>query len=107
MSILNTTFEKEDEIEEEELIAPPPPPAFKLDPEELVDPPIIAESVSAETILEEESVDKFHTPIEIKEDPSLASELQEDRVEKLLETIAELFQVVSLKCIHITSRFHI
>lgn len=81
---MNTTFEKED-IEDEKLLTPPPPPAFQDEVEEEIDA----------GVRDEEAEDKFHNPAESKQGSTLdLTDLQEGRVDKLLETIAALFQEV-------------
>lgn len=95
-SILNTTFEKEDDIQEEEQeLVTPLPPAFQLDTEEVIDAPITKPNVAVEETPEGEADDRFHTPIEVKPDSLLdANDLREGRVGDLLETIGALLQVV-------------
>ena len=95
--MLNTTFEKEDDEEVEEiLLTPPPPPAFQDESEEVVDAPTTKTETFNLHVPEEDIEDKFHTPVENKRDSVLdLTDLQEGRVDKLLETIAALFQEVS------------
>ena len=95
--MLNTTFEKEDDEEVEEiLLTPPPPPAFQDESEEVVDAPTTNTETFNLHVPDEDIEDKFHTPVENKRDSVLdLTDLQEGRVDKLLETIAALFQEVS------------
>lgn len=95
--MLNTTFEKEDDEEvEEALLIPPPPPAFQNEPEEeeVVDAPANASNTFLN--VPEEIEEKFHTPVEDNKRDSVLdlTDLQEGRVDKLLETISALFDEV-------------
>lgn len=113
---MNTTFEKEDDEEEERVLTPPPQPVFENDAEEGQSPRNSSvlnvtfekedneenqDLPSASPILEsnsaiEEETDKFHTPTEINKRDSILdlTDLQEGRVDKLMETISALFQEV-------------
>jgi hypothetical protein len=116
---MNTTFEKEDE--EERVLTPPPQPVFENDAEEdIVHSPRNSSVLnvtfekedneenqdlpSASPILEanfaiDDETDKFHTPTEVNKRDSVLdlTDLQEGRVDKLMETISALFEEV---CFH-------
>lgn len=116
---MNTTFEKEDE--EERILTPPPPPDFdnnvvedaeqvqshssilnvtfekEDDNQEDQDLPSAPMAIEADPDVHQlEENDKFHTPTENNKRASSLdlTDLQEGRVEVLLETISALFQEV-------------
>jgi hypothetical protein len=115
---MNTTFEKEDE-EEQRVLTPPPQPDFekelgeemshsprnssvlnvtfeKEDNQENQDLPAASPALKENSAIEEET-DKFHTPTEINKRDSVLdlTDLQEGRVDSLMETISALFNEVN------------
>lgn len=84
--MLNTALEKEnDEEVEEALLIPPPPPAFQNEPEEEG----ADASANASNTLLKVPEEKCHTTVENNKRDSVldVTDLQEGRVDKLLETI--------------------
>lgn len=79
-SVLNVTFEKEDDNQEEH------------------DLPSVPQAIEADSAIHQlEEADKFHTPtVDNKRNSTLdLTDLKEGRVEALMETISALFQEVS------------
>ncbi len=119
---MNTTFEKEDE-DEQRVLTPPPQPDFENETEEAAhsprnssvlnvtfekeddqenpqkDLPAASPNLKENSAIEEET-DHFHTPTEINKRDSVLdlTDLQEGRVDSLMETISALFNEVYFHC---------